>query len=1052
MFDPLFLGTSSKINNVNLSTSTSTTSSALLSSVRAERQAREAKRTQELAALKIQKVWRGRKVARSLERELMGRIEKILAQSGLNVEKVGRELVIILRGPTRYGDSLKRKQRIAARWCEAGLSSQDGRYAIITPLEKDPEWGMILALLSVRCVRLAELDPCTPDVAIILNTLEIISNSDSYGGLPLELLYTARESWLQVVQRNYWTENLVSILSQLVAATPVKLKNPILLPLTKLLSAPLSVGLPAQLALTLTPLVNELLAFPNLPSVLPLQALTYLSVNLHIFDFLLPYASHNLNILVQGKLSTEMGKTNFLANLATFGISGGLLARNGVNGISCWMSVVGNVLGQMQEGWGKWVEGIIEDDDVYMETDDDDSEGEVTGEETTASIRKLSRPRRPSLDRKIRSKLVLLSSTSHTSILSHHILSPSQLALDTLLGNFSSFFLSLLNTLRGSPRWETVLDSLLDGRNGVALMKTMWRDGVRGKWEESENPSVWQQFTENPYAPCLLLLTHMYCHYLLLTPDDEFFSPSRNPFNMDEILQLTALWRNLAYWGYMSGTSTLSVTIDNDRPGYKSTEEVRRLFTKGVVRVSERNARKQFADPDFWVMKTPMDMQGFVEAAVYEDAELSGLTEQEEERTDSLPRWARVRQKYSKRQMAYISPRLGLLNNLPMAVPFQTRLMVFRMFIEADRKKIGINYHDRRYTNEAKIRRDHISQDGFDELSGLESALKGRVDITFIDKHGIAEAGIDGGGLYKEFLTMLSKEIFDTNRGLWLVTNQNELYPNPHSYASESHNLSWYRFIGQVLGKAIYDGILVDVTFAGFFLAKWLGRQSYLDDLASLDKDLYKGLIILKNDPKPEDMALTFSITDEEFGVQRQIDLLPGGSEISVTAENRHEYIQLVCKYRLDRQISAQSRAFFVGLSDLIDAKWLRMFDQQELQQLIGGEEAPVDIKDLKAHCNFDGFPSDVTPRLFWKVVAEFDEEQKRALLRFVTSCSRPPLLGFSQLNPQFAVKFNGSDMNRLPTASACFNLLKLPGYTSEHMLRTKLLQAITSGAGFHMS
>ncbi len=66
------------------------------------------------------------------------------------------------------------------------------------------------------------------------------------------------------------------------------------------------------------------------------------------------------------------------------------------------------------------------------------------------------------------------------------------------------------------------------------------------------------------------------------------------------------------------------------------------------------------------------------------------------------------------------------------------------------------------------------------------------------------------------------------------------------------HSLSWYRFIGRILGKAIYEGILVDVAFAGFFLAKvdfnivmepssvhtyfqWLGRQNLLDDLASLD-------------------------------------------------------------------------------------------------------------------------------------------------------------------------------------------------------------------------
>ena len=34
------------------------------------------------------------------------------------------------------------------------------------------------------------------------------------------------------------------------------------------------------------------------------------------------------------------------------------------------------------------------------------------------------------------------------------------------------------------------------------------------------------------------------------------------------------------------------------------------------------------------------------------------------------------------------------------------------------------------------------------------------------------------------------------------------------------HSLAWYRFIGRILGKALYDGILVDVAFAGFFLAK----------------------------------------------------------------------------------------------------------------------------------------------------------------------------------------------------------------------------------------
>jgi hypothetical protein len=87
-----------------------------------------------------------------------------------------------------------------------------------------------------------------------------------------------------------------------------------------------------------------------------------------------------------------------------------------------------------------------------------------------------------------------------------------------------------------------------------------------------------------------------------------------------------------------------------------------------------------------------------------------------------------------------------------------------------------------------------------------------------------------------------------------------------------------------------------------------------------------------------------------EFGVARSIDLIPGGSDIAVTADNRQEYIQLVCKYKLDKQIAAQSRAFFHGLSDLIDSKCMSTFSisssllsPSEVGQKIGnGSKADV--------------------------------------------------------------------------------------------------------------
>jgi ubiquitin-protein ligase E3 C len=113
---------------------------------------------------------------------------------------------------------------------------------------------------------------------------------------------------------------------------------------------------------------------------------------------------------------------------------------------------------------------------------------------------------------------------------------------------------------------------------------------------------------------------------------------------------------------------------------------------------------------------------------------------------------------------------------------------------------------------------------------------------------------------------------------------------------------------------------------------------------------------------------------------------------------------------------------------------------------------------------------ANATIRAFWSVVSTFSKEDMAALLKFVTSCARPPLLGFRELNPRFAIRAAGTDETRLPTSSTCVNLLKLPEYTDEANLRQsvpsflpssefeltessrKLLYAISSGAGFDLS
>ncbi|KAJ7932101.1 hypothetical protein B0H13DRAFT_1483587, partial [Mycena leptocephala] len=100
-----------------------------------------------------------------------------------------------------------------------------------------------------------------------------------------------------------------------------------------------------------------------------------------------------------------------------------------------------------------------------------------------------------------------------------------------------------------------------------------------------------------------------------------------------------------------------------------------------------------------------------------------------------------------------------------------------------------------------------------------------------------------------------------------------------------------YHLIGQIIGKAMYEGILVH----------WVWKGRFLDDLASLGLELYNGLIFLKH--------CTRNAEDHEFH--------HCGRRCAMNKENRHQYIYLISHYRLGKQTNMQS--VLRGLSEIID-------------------------------------------------------------------------------------------------------------------------------------
>ena len=132
------------------------------------------------------------------------------------------------------------------------------------------------------------------------------------------------------------------------------------------------------------------------------------------------------------------------------------------------------------------------------------------------------------------------------------------------------------------------------------------------------------------------------------------------------------------------------------------------------------------------------------------------------------------------------------------------------------------------------------------------------------------------------------------------------------------------------------------------------------------------------------------------------------------------------------------------------------MFTCKELQSVVSGTYTDIDLKDLKTYTDYKGGFSNSSTHIkrFWEAIQGFTIEEKTLLLKFVTSCPRPPLFGFKNLHPKFTIQRVDiyRDNDQLPTASTCFNTLKLPTYSSVKVMKMKLLYVIKSGAGFDLT
>ena len=249
--------------------------------------------------------------------------------------------------------------------------------------------------------------------------------------------------------------------------------------------------------------------------------------------------------------------------------------------------------------------------------------------------------------------------------------------------------------------------------------------------------------------------------------------------------------------------------------------------------------------------------------------------------------------------------------------------------------------------------------------------------------------------------------MYSSGLRLFVPTSAQLLVPNPHSseHLGPDH-LKYFNLMGKTLGKAVYERILVEPQFSPVFLNVLLGHFNQLDDLMHLDETFFRSLMAIKrmaadalagpapastssssssriastpvisvagDDIQPTLSAGSSSSSSSEqvgveslglfFEVERQsphsltraataaptsVPLIPGGSEIPVTNQNASSYVHRLANFKLNTEIAEQCCAFLHGFRELIPLNWIRMFNPRELQLVIGGEQRPLDLRDMK--------------------------------------------------------------------------------------------------------
>ncbi|KAI6036687.1 hypothetical protein BKA83DRAFT_4485686 [Pisolithus microcarpus] len=285
---------------------------------------------------------------------------------------------------------------------------------------------------------------------------------------------------------------------------------------------------------------------------------------------------------------------------------------------------------------------------------------------------------------------------------------------------------------------------------------------------------------------------------------------------------------------------------------------------------------------------------------------------------------------------------------------------------------------------QVKVRRNHIFEDSYAKImKQAPSDLKDQLMIKFD-----GEGGLNYGGLSRL-----------RRRG------DHTLQIGP-AFGVNSEHLNYFEFIGRCFGLAIFHRCIVDAYFSASVYKTISRKKVILSDLESVDAELHRSLTWMLENDIACIIDKAFITTEERFGKLHTIELKAGD----------------VVEYRSSKRVKDQFEAFMSSFSELIPLDSSTVFDERELELLIGGT-SKIDMDDWCQYTKYRGYG------WFWKCTSLVN--------------------GFKDLQGAAgSAHFSIEESGELPKSHICFHRIDLPPYKDYASLEQELMLAVENTVG----